>query len=199
MGCANSRSLANKIDELHHLLSSSNCDIFGFTESWLNPAISDAMLVANLPFNIVRMDRPSRGGGVCLFLLKSIQFVAVDFQNPSSREVVAVDIIGSSRIRFVVVYQKPNADSCAIAHLVDVLSGLCDVSHPVVVMGDFNLPNYDWTSFAHRDEVSVAFNRFVFDCGMTQFVCEPTRGERLLVMQFPNSVRMFCVTAVWPQ
>ena len=64
------RSLGNKIADLHHFLESESPDVLILTESWLDTSIPDSLLVPSQSYHIFRRDRPSRGGGVVLFVKK---------------------------------------------------------------------------------------------------------------------------------
>ena len=65
---SNSRSLINKIDELSGTVSNLSADIVVITETWLSPAIDNAVI--NLSgYTTLRRDRSGgrRGRGVCVY------------------------------------------------------------------------------------------------------------------------------------
>ena len=64
----NARSLCNKIGELNDLIHTSTPSIIGICETWLNDAVSTAMLDPNNHYSVFRNDRTTRGGIVCLFI-----------------------------------------------------------------------------------------------------------------------------------
>ncbi len=190
---ANCRSIVNKLGELQILLESGLYDIVGFSETWLHSDIKDSLVVGSAPYVLFRSDRTrkdkSRGGGVCLLIHKRLRAVAVEHSDNPSVDMTVVDIIGRIiTVRLVLVYQSPNASVYDVDRLSSELIDICEVSHPVCVFGDFNLPKFDWTSLAHADSVSSAFNRFVMDCAMTQWVREPTRYDNILDLFLCNSL-----------
>ena len=48
-------------------------------ETWLNANITDGLLLNNADYNIIRHDRDNnvRGGGVCIFVNKFLNFIKV--------------------------------------------------------------------------------------------------------------------------
>ena len=71
----------NKLPELHYLLYSDNMsyDIIMLTESWLNVNVPDSILDPYNQYTVFRCDRQlSHGGGVCAFVLKHLNAIAID-------------------------------------------------------------------------------------------------------------------------
>lgn len=99
-------------------------------------------------------------------------------------EIVAVDISDDSNIlpfRLVVVYRPPCYTSHDNAQLFSALSHLADDCVRFCVVGDFNLPYFNWDLFVHPD--NFLYNSaadFVRDNGLTQLVSDPTRDDSIL-------------------
>ena len=71
--CLNGRSIVNKRNVLNIMVEDNDPHIIGITESWATPNISDAELgmTGYVMFRKYRIWR--RGGGVILYIKKSIQ------------------------------------------------------------------------------------------------------------------------------
>lgn len=129
----------------------------------------------------------SRGGGVCLLIKKipGINVYQVELSDDYKElEIVAVDISDDSNIlpfRLVVVYRPPCYTSHDNAQLFSALSHLADDCVRFCVVGDFNLPYFNWDLFVHPD--NFLYNSaadFVRDNGLTQLVSDPTRDDSIL-------------------
>lgn len=59
----NAQSLLKKIDEFRLIFESSMIDVICISETWFNESIEDG-LVDLKPYNLLRSDRPTHGGGV---------------------------------------------------------------------------------------------------------------------------------------
>ncbi len=112
-------------------------------------------------------------------------------------EIVAFDIISAQeKHRFVCCYrsQQANNPDCAEI-LTECLSTLCSVSHSCTLVGDFNLPEINWKTFACP---ASGFCRIIFDFftanSFNQFVSLPTRGGNTLDLVFCNDNN--CITNV---
>jgi len=83
--------------------------------------------------------------------------------------------------RFIVVYRPPEFNSIGrprdyMRHLYDCLCYLFDTKHPVIIVGDLDLPHIDWTNItAPTDDIHSLFLQFCDNFGLTQFVDAPTR------------------------
>lgn len=68
VGHINIRSIVNKTEQMEHLLSESNIDILGVSESWLTHSSSTAA-ISIAGYNVFRKDRESgKGGGVLIYV-----------------------------------------------------------------------------------------------------------------------------------
>lgn len=57
----NARSVLSSFDEFSDILLRGNCDVAGVTETWLSSVVPDTDVYVN-GYNLVRLDRKSRGG-----------------------------------------------------------------------------------------------------------------------------------------
>jgi Reverse transcriptase (RNA-dependent DNA polymerase)/Endonuclease-reverse transcriptase len=200
----NARSINNKLASLYDLLNGSGnetYEVIFVTESWLDNSIPNSLLTNGNRYNVIRKDRPTRGGGVCLFVRESIQCVFIplpviyqDF------ELICVDIIiASCKQRFICVYcpdSPPSADY--MKGLCEVLSMLCSIDYAVTICGDFNMRDINWNnlslhvsshdSSSYHVSAESIFTEFITDYGLTQLVDKPTRGQNILDLLLTNDL-----------
>ena len=81
--------------------------------------------------------------------------------------------------RFIVCYRPPYYDSQAgdyAASLIKCLAILVNVNYTVIISGDLNLPNVNWSNFiTHYDQICEPLASFFQNEGFIQYVTEPTR------------------------
>ena len=121
------------------------------TESWLHPQISIHSLDIDSKYNIVRRDRDSHGGGVCLLVANNIKCVpvSIDLDLPGCG-LVCVDIVTrDGTLRLAVCYRSTPLSNQSLAvncELIYCLDKLCKVKYTCCLMGCFNLLRVDWCS-----------------------------------------------------
>lgn len=180
----NAGSVRHKIDELTNLIFSINprpC-IIGITESWLNSKISDSELSMNDNFCIFRQDRPSRGGGVCLLIHRSLKPHLSPLTSQNC-EMVWVDcLVDRCYFKICCYYRPPYRTENTIAQLSNSIAQASSLRCPngsepkILVMGDFNVNLLDSSHYLYDD-----LSDFVSDHNLHQFVNQPT-------FHSPNSV-----------
>ena len=50
-------------------------------------------------------------------------------------------------------------------------------SHPLVIVGDFNFPDTQWSTLTGSGPTSLAFCEIVFDCNLSQLIKVPTHSK----------------------
>jgi len=157
------------------------------TESWLNPSISNSALTGDLNYSVFRKDRDDSYGGVCIMINEEL-LKAVPVALPtkySNLELVVIDIINlQSKCRVFVCYRPPSSDSdsSAVQYSLDMcecIESLYPNNSTVIVCGDFNLPNINWTnidvSAINNPTCSGIFLSLFLKYAFNQYVSEPTR------------------------
>lgn len=97
----NIRSLVPSYHEIYDLITERKYSILAVTETWLSPDYPDALL--NIPgYQFYRVDRPSRGGGVGVFVADDLKCEMVDLS------VINVNAVQVEQLwlRFVVKNKK---------------------------------------------------------------------------------------------
>ena len=151
----NARSLNKKLFDLQYLLCNDKPDILCITETWLQPALPNSLIVFDSNYSVFRTDRSSdrTGGGVCI-LTSNATIKATLVAIPSKflhLELCAVDIsFGKVKLRLFVCYRPPssNTDVHALQYVKDIytcIDKLFPVDSTVIICGDFNFPNVDWS------------------------------------------------------
>ena len=168
----NCRSISNKLTDLQGLVYSSTYNIIGLTETWLSDSILDSEILPT-GYTIYRLDRPSRGGGELLAVDKTI--VSQQLSSPINFELLLIRISLHYPINICLVYNPPNASAEYTEELVNFLLSLPTDSSPVLVilMGDFNVPDINWSTLVGSAHFSTQFCDLIFDMNLSQLVDSP--------------------------
>ena len=112
MAFLNIVSLPKKIDEIKFSMTNKQIDLIASNETRLDANITNNMI--NLDgYDVIRKDRSRNGGGVCIYLRSSINYIVRNDLVPSEIEAVCVEIIKPHSKPFLVttVYRPPSASS----------------------------------------------------------------------------------------
>ena len=172
--------MCNKLTELHQLLSTGPA-IVVITETWLDPSITDNVLVDCHNYSVYRKDRKDGYGGVCI-LVNNHVFHGVSIALPDKYddlEIVSVDLLNlQCKCRIIATYRppSPNTDANAIQYclkLSECIDSLFKLNSTVILCGDFNVPHLKFNDDSRTCSgiLSDIFTRH----GLTQFVSGPTR------------------------
>ena len=73
---SNTRSMANKLDEISAAITNNKCDVAIITESWLSSNITNDLIKIS-GFSSIRKDRcdDQRGGGLCSYIRNTLDFL----------------------------------------------------------------------------------------------------------------------------
>jgi len=200
--------LCNKTTELHELLYNNDFNIIAVTESWLSSNISNGLLDPQGAFHVLRRDRTgTSGGGVCAFVNSKLSSKPVDLVDASGlTEVLCFDLFLDYVIRIFVVY-RPTASSsiygsdifCAKKYLSDTLDIIRNNINPIgptVIMGDFNLPEINWSDLTSPSYVGQLVCDFCMQHSFVQCVQESTRNNSLLDVILTNDESVFSSISV---
>ena len=162
----------------------------GFTETWLQPYISDAQIAID-NFNIHRADRMGRhGGGVALYVCKTVPVSDTVMFSDGTCECVCVKLANINMCIFV-AYRPPNAPrdnfSKMIQFIMQTANEFTNDSSQIVLSGDFNFPHIDWETREVKGGLSTEmklsaldFLRVMNSLMITQCVDCPTRDKNVL-------------------
>ena len=132
-------SLPKKFDEVKLTLSSKSLDIFALNETRLDSTITDGMVNID-GYDIVRKDRSRQGGGVCIYLCKTINYHNRQDIIPPDMEAVCLEINKPHTRPFLVltVYRPPDAPSEFFDHLEQLLQIIDYENKEIYFLGDLN-------------------------------------------------------------
>ena len=171
----NARSIANKIDEIKHIIDEDSIDILAITETWLSTN-SEYEKCEIIPpgFEIIHVDREGRrGGGVAVIFRQELSVVKRDIGTFESFEHCVIDINGmSNKLRLAVIYRPPSSDPRLFLH--DFASLLEDQSlsgPPLLIAGDMNI-NLNTDTPLSKD-----YLRMLESFTLTQHVRHPTHTK----------------------
>ena len=173
----NARSVMNKSLDLQAYLQSNSLDMLAVTETFLSAEILDDEVIG-CGYTVHRRDRDRHGGGVMLIVRDDIP--ATRRQDlETGCELLWVELTLTPMNLLVGVYYNPPGPNCgSLTHLRNSLA-TTPRSSPVVLVGDFNLPNIDWSSdgpipTVHSGNVTLMCY-IVNDFNLQQLVLTPTR------------------------
>ena len=96
-----------------------------------------------------------------------------------------------------VVYVPPSVGDSSFSSLLSYLSTLFSSDEHVIVVGDFNCPDLQWSTLSSTSPLSSALCEFVFDNNIYQAVEFPThKMGNVLDLVFTNSVDPMCLSLV---
>jgi len=137
-------------------------------------------------YTVFRRDRSTPGGGVAIFVKSVIRSAVVDIQVEFNHiEIVCVDLtFACFTCRLICIYRKPGfseLDAEYISDCIRCLKKLCATEKLVIITGDCNLPDIDWSCYhAPNSAIYNMFIDFVNNFGFHQYVNQPTRNENIL-------------------
>ncbi len=179
---ANCNHLTNKVLELQLILNSNRFDVLCFVETFLTSDFLDSELLGNCNYILHRRDRPTGlGGGICIFVRKSVSCVLVPLPDDlRTVEVVSLDVLFPDQtLRLTCVYRPPSYDEPGNGAFNDSLAAaisfISSQNLPSIICGDFNLRDFDWTSFTvpNSPHYEAMYNCFL-EGAYSQFVHSPT-------------------------
>ena len=162
-------------------------DFIAITETWFESKdMPNSMFVDPNRYWCYRKDRPTRGGGVCLFVKCSLNLVITEITLPdkfTDLELLAVDIANAAvqPFRIIVAYRPPDSTSDTNQLLISALDWLANDSVRVCIVGDLNLPAFNWEQFLYpSSKLYDLFADFISSHGLSQIADQPARGNSIL-------------------
>ena len=153
------------------------------------------MIINNYNYEVFRNDRScSIGGGSCILAMKcgpvkcsrvTLSPYANSLLIQSRCELVCLNICYfNSKFRIILVYRPPKSsfpDSSSLLNssiaLSNLLDNLCNIKMSCIILGDFNLPDVDWSSGFSHTQATQGLLDFFSNHGFVQFVNQSTRFD----------------------
>ena len=187
----NTDQFINKRDDMCMLIAGREPDIILLTEvipkAQVNPISPSLLAIPHytmyLNFNPSHANLGASGiRGICVFVNEKMHATEVSFQDFPFKEQLwlQMSLSGPDRLLIGCIYRSPSGDSEAGTEmLIDLMRHACNSGHShVLITGDFNMPQIDWTlelSSAPVGHVTHKFLEACRDCFLIQHVHKPTR------------------------
>ncbi|KAK6045707.1 endonuclease/exonuclease/phosphatase family protein, partial [Cooperia oncophora] len=173
------------------LVAGGRYDLYLFTETWLKKHHSLSSMLNDWinDYAILRCDRSHRaGGGVAILIRETINYsVIISESVPQGYEILATDIATPEfRFRVILAYRPPSTSSTITEQLAKAISDLAAAAIPVIIIGDFNLPEIKWDRCNDVEESHHPLAETFVLHGFKQFIAEPTRGSNILDLLLSN-------------
>lgn len=175
----NCNSVIGKINIIQAIVATHKPDIIAITETKIDKNFEDNELLGNT-YTIWRQDRKSGAGGVLIALANDSHLTVVKCTTgPGESLSLLVQVHPLLKLTVINMYRPPNENE------LDNMEVLIDkYKHENCVMvGDYNLPDLDWTSDHDKCKVKPTSTRkmlhakaleFIENADLLQLVHEPT-------------------------
>ncbi|GMT32459.1 hypothetical protein PFISCL1PPCAC_23756, partial [Pristionchus fissidentatus] len=188
---ANIRSILNVTNQNHLkiLLDSQKYSILAFSESWLKQNVPDGLVLGEnaRSYQILRCDRKKKKGGETV--------------NDAYEILIFDAMISSILIRFCIVYRVPALSQELSEGIWGKIIDYSICQHPIIVMGDFNIPNLKWPLDDEKEYNGLEgdFKDFLEMANMTQLVDKPTRDNNFLDLLLTNGDELIRNVEILPE
>ena len=167
----NTASVPAHIDELRILFHDQTIDVIAFNETRLASYISSKQMKIK-GYELVRCDRNCDGGGACIYLRDTINFIDKKDLVPQDLEAVCVEITRRNTKPFLVttIYRPPDSPSEYFDKCEELITNIDSLDKEFYVLGDLNC---SWLK-----EYKYETKRLKAFCDLyqlTQLIKEPTR------------------------
>ena len=162
-----------------------NFDVISLNETWLDT--QNKHLLADVPihdYKVFHVDKPipsGRGGGSIMYVKNTLKKIERKSSANCTREIVQVDINPKNAVHLKLVLICRNTRiTAADDEFYTILEEILLSQHECVIMGDFNLPNIDWTLQRPTPAPGNKLMQLLADNNLTQHVHETTRENNIL-------------------
>lgn len=136
--------MVNKVVDLESLILTYSPHVIVVTETWLNHDIADHEIVPP-GYRMLRKDRDRRGGGVAVILRDEL--LVTRLADIPDLECLWVKTgLGKVTIVIGACYRPPNSDSSFFIKLNEYVTSNNLGEQNLILAGDFNTPEIDWSS-----------------------------------------------------
>ena len=153
-------------------LTALNIDIISLNETWLTSFHTNSSLFLN-GYQIIRLDRPTHGGGVCFLVKNGISATIENSLMLDSIEMLHIIIKPkfSKPLNIIFVYKAPTVNiNDMLAHFGNFLNNIDYNNIPLIILGDFNI------NLKTKNATRKQLLAFFADYGLEVANSEPTRN-----------------------
>ena len=172
-GFGNCRSIRNKGPALTDLITATDMDVFGLTETHIRPSDTPSFLEELTPDGYTLLHEPRKGkigGGVGFLVKDSLRCSTVASPSFSSFEHIVVAVqSGNHTLNFASIYRPPGSGiSAFLDDFMSFYGFITTLPSQTILCGDFNI-HYDTASPS-----SLNFKSVLDSCNLVQHVDFPT-------------------------
>ena len=154
MGLLNINSLTKHIDELRIFVADKPFDVLAINETKLDETISDEQ-ISLAEYSCLRKDRNKHGGGVCLFIRKSITHSRQFKTESENLEMLSIEVKNKNCKPFLITtwYRPPKASDDCFESFENYLKIADSKYKEIYILGDLNcnsLTNNPTSSLEHH-------------------------------------------------
>ena len=167
---------------------------------WLQPDI-DIESFCSLGYLIYRVDRSQNrigGGSLLLIAQQNNQRQRLSLNSTSVQVSSCTVAVGHVKVFVANVYRCPSSTNIEDADLLAFLEGLLVSATKLLILGDFNAPEINWTlDAAPSNSFGHLLLKFLWNNNLVQHVDQHTRRRAdhtpstldLIITKFPNDIR----------
>lgn len=138
VGHLNARSLFAHLNEVRHVISSHNFDIFAVSETHLDNTIPDDYMMID-GYDFIRYDRNRDGGGVGIYLRSCFKFNVLEMGVEIEQIWIRITLRGAN-IALGVVYKPPSSSYVNFINAFETtVSHILPTVDDIFCLGDFNI------------------------------------------------------------
>jgi len=137
-------------------------------------------------YALIHKDHGSRGGGVMFAIRSSKPFQVL--QTPPNIEVLTVSVGLSTPTVYCLAYVPPNTTDIYWQEFLDCIESLYNISSNIILFGDFNCSDINWSSLSGEHPFSSKFCDAIFDLNLSQLTEEPTHSAGNTLDLVPTNV-----------
>lgn len=171
IGHINVRSLNNCFDTFKDIVLENDYYFIGVSETWLSEDIpSNFISIPN--FNIVRLDRNGRGGGVACYLRSNLKY-SIYYSSTDENNLEQLWLLinfNKQKLALGIVYRPPSSSVVlSLSELGEILERVYLESDIIILMGDINI------NLLNETPQSKMFLDLLNNFELQQIVKDPTR------------------------
>ena len=200
----NFRSIVNKVSETQNMIDSVQPDVIIGTETWLSKDIKDSEIFSSC-YSVFRKDRDSRGGGVLIAVKDEFKSTLVSELDTDCEILWVQLVLQHKKHLYICAFYRPHvSDQESLNQLeLSLQRGNLTKNPKMIICGDFNLPDWDWTDRTLKKPTSYPslhnqFLELIDDLGMEQMVKQPTRDDNILDLVVTNTPHLIPRLEIMP-
>ena len=197
----NARSIPGHITELIRIISGTDCDIVGVSETFIK---SDTPLNrCNIDnYNLYTENRThTTQGGVAFYVKKNIKVKKIKVpKNINHPELICLELdIKGIKVAVICAYKTPRLSYTSFGNIIEFLADINSKYDHTITMGDFNVDQLDKTSPCYN----FLFSNLIQPLSLKQIIEKPTRidGNKkslidLILLNNPANMKQWGVTDI---